>query len=153
MSEFSFYAEVPVKEVARSSGHPDLPPVLQEIEGLIGHEATMKLVDRWGGLNLYVPESMPKNHRISRTIGADAAQALADVYGGDTINMPRAHIYHAVRRQMEIFRRHRSGEPVEKLAAEYGVTWRAIYKMVSRETVRLAKIRYAEMMRERGRKS
>jgi Mor family transcriptional regulator len=153
MAEFGFMDQVEVrKPQAAVAGHDDLPPVLQEIERLIGLDLALKLVDGWGGLNLYIPEKLTKNHRLSRTIGLDAAQRLSGVYGGDTIIMPRAHQYKAVQRQIEVYTRHKAGEPVEKLAALFNVTWRAIYIMISRETTRRAKIRYNELMRERGRK-
>ena len=145
---FGFMDQVEVKKPqAGVAGHDDLPPVLQEIERMIGLELTMKLVERWGGLNLYIPERMPKNHRLARTIGAEAAQRLSGAYGGDTIIMPRAHQYKAVQRQIEVFIRHKAGEPVEKLAAVFNVTWRAIYIMISRENIRRAKIRYSDLMR------
>jgi Mor family transcriptional regulator len=150
---FGFMSEIEVKKPqAGVAGHDDLPPVLQEIERMIGLELTLKMVERWGGLNVYVPEKLPRNHRLARTIGLEAAQRLSDVYGGDTIIMPRAHQFKCVQRQIEVFQRHKAGEPVEKLAASFGVTWRAIYIMISRENTRRAKIRYSELMRERGRK-
>ena len=153
MAEFDFFKDVPVATAHNdTAGHPDLPHALQEIEALIGFDATMKLVDRWGGVKLYVPSQIGGRHRIARAIGTEAAQRLSNTYGGDRIDMPRAHVYRVVRRQIEVYRRHKAGEPVEKLAAEYGVTWRGIAKMVERETRRRAKIRYDDHMRKHGRK-
>lgn len=67
-----------------------LPGTLREIAGLIGIPATMKLVDRYGGVRLYVPQKLDASHTLVIWIGAQNAQKLVDEYGGETLEIPKA---------------------------------------------------------------
>ncbi|HPU15638.1 MAG TPA: hypothetical protein PK808_06120, partial [Polymorphobacter sp.] len=52
-----------------------------EMAEWIGTDATRKLIDHFGGTEIYVPMTMPGNHPIVDAIGFDAAQKLAEIYG------------------------------------------------------------------------
>lgn len=68
-----------------------LPGVLQEIAELIGLPGTLKLVETYGGVRLYVPKKIDAAHDLARLIGLDHATLLADTYGGeDHFDIPRA---------------------------------------------------------------
>lgn len=147
MNEFAFMAELPEVEPPCAEGVESvLPQVLKDIEAILGFQQSMRLSEAFGGRVVYVPEKIKAKHKLAKLLGMEDAQKLAKVYGGDSIDMPKAHIYHATMRQIEVTRRHKAGEPVEKLAAEFGVTWRGIYKMIERETRRRARARYREIM-------
>ncbi|MGE4489134.1 MAG: hypothetical protein AB7E95_06290, partial [Kiritimatiellales bacterium] len=66
MSEFSFMANVKRTEtVLQFDDHRQfLSPLLVDIQELIGMENMMKLVERWGGIDLYIPSTMSDDHRI-----------------------------------------------------------------------------------------
>lgn len=61
-----------------------LPPLLQEFERLVGLQATMALVQKWGGLRVYfpTPERVTEDHPYAAVIGTDALLKLAEEYGG-----------------------------------------------------------------------
>ncbi|MFN3734179.1 hypothetical protein [Comamonas testosteroni] len=61
-----------------------LPPLLQEFERLVGLQATMALIQKWGGLRVYFPtlERATEDHPYAAVIGIDALLKLAGEYGG-----------------------------------------------------------------------
>lgn len=68
-----------------------LPGVLQDIAELIGLPSTLKLVEAYGGVRLYVPKKIDAEHDLSRLIGLEQATTLAENYGGeDHFDIPRA---------------------------------------------------------------
>lgn len=68
-----------------------LPGVLQDIAELIGLPGTLKLVETYGGVRLYVPKKLDAAHDLARLIGLDRATLLAETYGGqDHFDIPRA---------------------------------------------------------------
>lgn len=70
-----------------------LPPLLQEMVGLIGMPATMRLVQKYGGVRIYVPKRVEPDHELARLIGLSNAEALSDAYGGDDhFDVPKGEI-------------------------------------------------------------
>lgn len=68
-----------------------LPGVLQDIAELIGLPGTLKLVEAYGGVRLYVPKKIDAAHDLAILIGLDNATTLAETYGGeDHFDIPRA---------------------------------------------------------------
>lgn len=68
-----------------------LPGVLQDIAELIGLPGTLKLVEAYGGVRLYVPKKLDAEHDLARLLGLDHATTLAETYGGeDHFDIPRA---------------------------------------------------------------
>lgn len=57
---------------------------------LIGSDALFRLIERYGGIRLYIPLTAKPESRIAQTIGLDAAQALAAEYGGILLAFPMA---------------------------------------------------------------
>ncbi len=60
-----------------------LPRVLRDIVKLIGLPATMKIVQHYGGVRLWVPKTMTEEHELARLLGFAPAEKLARAYGGD----------------------------------------------------------------------
>jgi hypothetical protein len=148
---FSFMDEVPVERPHEEEvGTSELPPILREVERAAGFRAAMKLVNKLGGLSVMIPKEPVPEHLLVKAVGMDIARKLAGLFGGDSIAVPRAHHYRTVLRQAEVCRRYRAGETTRTLAKAYGLTERAVEKMVQRENLRRTKRRYEKIM---GRKS
>ncbi len=67
----------------------------RELAALIGMDATMQLIDHYGGQGCYVPKS-PEDSTLSAVVGEAAARALARSYGGAEIEIPlelAAHVH------------------------------------------------------------
>jgi Mor family transcriptional regulator len=154
MSEFGFMKEVPVADVAPDFGddREGLSPMLRELETVIGLEATLLLVDQWGGVNLYIPQSVADGHAIVEKIGLDAAEKLAGYFGGDHIAMPKAEEYRRLQRDREIYQKKKAGTPAHVLAREYNLTQRHVWQILSTEGARIQRNKYQAMMKKRSSK-
>ena len=68
----------------------DLPPVAQDLVTEIGLDATLALIEHWGGGPLWIPEKMTQRNHIARLIGLENAERLSYRYPGDWLLVPRA---------------------------------------------------------------
>jgi len=144
---FAFMADVPVeKQGEEEVGTSELPPILREVERAAGFKAAMKLVNKLGGLSVMIPKDPEPAHLLVQAVGLEIARKLAGIFGGDSIAVPRAHHYRTVLRQAEVCRRYRSGESTRTLAKAYGLTERAVEKMVARENLRRQRRKYERIM-------
>lgn len=62
-----------------------LPPVIQELVGLIGYGNTMALVRKFGGHNLLIPKTDASDvwHALAEVIGEAYTRVLAAARGGE----------------------------------------------------------------------
>ncbi len=110
-----------------------LPGVLQEIAELIGLPATLKLVESYGGVRLYVPKRIDDDHALARLIGLDNARLLSDAYGAEEhFDIPRAVAATRAVRDMQI-RTDRKTMTHRELALKYGLTERQIRNILQEE--------------------
>ncbi|MBN2684596.1 MAG: hypothetical protein JXR40_04910 [Pontiellaceae bacterium] len=151
--EFGFMKDVKAVDVAPDFGddREGLSPMLRELERVIGLDATLALVDRWGGINLYIPQTVPEGHTLAEAIGKEEAEKLSRYFGGDHISMPKAEEYRRLKRDHEIYRKKKSGVKANVLAREYGLTQRHIWQIISTEKDRIQRQRYKQVMKA-GRK-
>ena len=71
----------------------DLPGVLQDICALIGLHHTMRLVQRYGGVRIYVPKRVEPDHELARLIGLSNAEALSGAFGGEVhFDIPKGEL-------------------------------------------------------------
>ena len=70
-----------------------LPPKLAELVDEIGFPATLKLVEKWGGIRLYVPleDNLSAEHPIAKEIGFEVARKLARAHS-EWLEVPRAEL-------------------------------------------------------------
>jgi hypothetical protein len=108
-----------------------MPPSLKDLVTLIGFPATLKLVERYGGLPLYVPreEHLNADHGIVATIGADLARKLSRDRGTETLEIPRAAGYLRWVRD-QVMRRQYETRSASELAREFGMTRRNVFYRV-----------------------
>lgn len=148
---FDFYKGIkPAEPVAARRETTDLlSPLLLELEGLIGLDNTLKLVDRWGGVQLYVPETMDENHAIVKLIGMKAAEELATYYGRERLNIPLARNYHRARRNRDLWLRHKAGESASQLALSFEISLRQVWEILASERAAIEKEKYRKLMKGR----
>ena len=115
----------------------DLPASLRELRDLIGINATLKLVESWGGIHLKVPGHYRDDHHLVRIIGQAATVKLVQHYGATPLYIPRAARLVQALRNIEIAERYDNNVSAERLAREYGISERQIWNILKRpETVR-----------------
>lgn len=107
----------------------DLPPSLQEIVEVIGLAATVKLVEHWGGVRLWVPSDVSADHQLRRRLGP-AADKLARHFGLELLTVPRAVVALRRIRNDQIRARKAAGETAARLAREFCLTERQVWYIV-----------------------
>lgn len=113
---------------ARSANYPG---VFQEVNQLIGEEATAKLVAHHGGTRLYVPGTLKPEHPLCQMLGQQAAQQLTDEFGGMTLEVPRDVMLQIAQRNDLILADRAAGMTQRQLALKYRLTERTIRNILN----------------------
>ena len=111
-----------------------LPPLLQEFERLVGLQATMALVQKWGGLRVYfpTPERVTEDHPYAAVIGIEALLVLAKEYGGlPHFQLPKAERALQAVRNARIAAEYATNKTAREIAAEYGLTEGQVVRIVA----------------------
>jgi len=66
-----------------------LPDGLEPIAKVIGTEATLRLADRCGGSQLYVPRDARKTHPWAQALDEELWKKFCAAFGGQRIDLPR----------------------------------------------------------------
>lgn len=103
----------------------DLPDEWKRISELIGFEATVKLIETYGGLDLNIPTQMDLYHPIYELLG-DLAVTLGGYVGG-RIYIPRCRTMrrNALKRQIQAMR---FTHTRQQIARHFGITERSVYQ-------------------------
>jgi Mor family transcriptional regulator len=112
-----------------------LPQRLQEIVRLIGLQATLSLVERLGGLRIYIPAEATPEHPIAALIGVENLAKLCAEYSVDGIGL-RFELPNAKRalnavRNAQIREQFAASKSVRDLAAEHRLTERHVTRIVA----------------------
>jgi len=109
----------------------DLPGILRDLVDLIGLAGTMKLVEHYGGVRLYVPVKYDPGHPIAKLLGGESFLKLIDAYGGEEhFDIPKADRAMIALRNRRI-REDYSVMSQRQLALKYGLTERQIRNIVA----------------------
>lgn len=112
-----------------------LPPRLQEFVRLIGLPATMLLVERFGGLRIYIPANPTQDHPFAELIGYENLAALSSEYGIDgtglRFELPRAMRALNAVRNARIRSDFLGGKSVRALASANRLTERHVTRIVA----------------------
>lgn len=107
-----------------------LPKVLQEFVRLIGLHATMLLVEKFGGLRVYIPLNPTADHHFAQLIGLSNLEKLSQVYGReDHFELPKAQRALLALRNAKIMAEY-GPKSIRQLAAEYQLTERHVTRLV-----------------------
>jgi Mor family transcriptional regulator len=110
-----------------------LPPLLQDFVRLIGVQATMLLVQRHGGLRIYIPtpERCTDDHHLAHLIGLKNLLKLAEVYGSNEhFQLPKAERALLAVRNARIVADYQTCKTARELAVEYGLTESQIVRIL-----------------------
>ncbi|MEM8553990.1 MAG: helix-turn-helix domain-containing protein [Pseudomonadota bacterium] len=97
----------------------------RELRGVIGDDATDRLMDRCGGTTVYVAET-PEGTKLADIVGADMAEAMRDYFGRGHVLVPSGGRVQELRREraLDLLRQ---GMSAEHVARECQVSARTIY--------------------------
>lgn len=93
-----------ITELVETVNRDLLPESLQDLADVIGLENTIKLIDRFPGISLYIPHKTTDSHVLVTVIGEASAEALCDAFGGNEVRLPkldsakRQFKYHTLRK-------------------------------------------------------
>lgn len=113
----------------------DLPPVARDLVEVIGLPAAVRLVEKWGGVRIYVPATVGEDHPLARMIGVDTARALCEYCAGELLAVPRAAAALREARNREIRARYADGESQARLARAYALTERQVRNILGARPV------------------
>jgi hypothetical protein len=101
------------------------PSTLVEVADIIGDEAAMRLVLRFGGVKVYVPTRDPQpSHPLVGAIGMDASLALINAKAGSQIEVPTMALMRSKKAAIAA-----SSTGTRATALEHGVTERYVRKV------------------------
>ncbi len=100
-----------------------LPRTVRDIAEIIGLQATLKLVEHYQGVPMWVPVNYDPEHILVRLVGHEAALKLIEQYGGEKPEIPRCTDAIRAVRNAKICA---SDKSQRQLALEHGLTIRQI---------------------------
>ena len=113
----------------------------REFNGLIGTEATRKLVEAFGGTRLYIPMAcrLRQNHKLVHVLGWNAALILCHEYGGlPDLKIPTCQEPRSLDRRKIIMLRAQA-MPISQIALTMHCTEKAIYEHLHKANVFIKK--------------
>ena len=111
-----------------------LPPLLQDFVRLIGLPPTMALVQRFGGLRIFIPttDRVTDDHQFAQIIGTANLVKLADAYGGlEHFQLPKAEKALLAVRNARIAADYSTTKTARQLAAEHRLTEGQVVRILS----------------------
>lgn len=108
-----------------------LPESLHDLVDAIGLQATLRLVEAFGGCRIWVPAEIEEDHAIAKAVGFLAARKLAAHCGLSQLTIPRAVEAVRAARNVEIRTRRADGASTAELARDYALTERAIWRILA----------------------
>ena len=110
-----------------------VPVSLNPVAAVIGTSATVSVMRVYAGARLYIPlpENLRDDHPICRLLGGPLAIQLAEILGGSLIDVPKGTTQILKQREDEIIRRWRRGDSARIIARSYGLTERAIFRVIA----------------------
>lgn len=114
-------AEIAAMDLAR------LPTRFRELAECIGLAPAVRLAIAYQSQRLYVPRDFPDEHEVVKLIGRRAADAFSFAYrGADLQCIPGASRIMAQVRAMRMQEARTEGQPVQKIASDFGVSARTV---------------------------
>ena len=89
--------------------------VLADLCAVIGMHRTLAIAAWWGGRNIVIPATRPRNTRIARVIGEDAAERLAQAFGGMQVFIPRMRWFSRINTARQAWAMHQRGFSLEEI--------------------------------------
>jgi len=112
----------------------DLPSSMQFVSDLIGLEPTLRLLEVYGGRNVYIPKKVRENHPIAQVAGPEALEKLAAEFGGLALQFPMAAWAQAKARN-RVIRAKRTAASGSELARDFKLSERQIWKILGKVDV------------------
>ena len=107
-----------------------LEPLLREFVGLIGLALTMLIVEKWGGLPIYIAADPTPDTDLAQLVGLEAAQVLGRRYPGSRLPIPKAGLALRAIRDQRICTEH-AHKSIRQLVLAYGLSERRVCEILA----------------------
>ena len=117
----------------------------QQLEMLIGHDATEKVVAAFRGqeLYMYAPDKIDDSHELVQIIGIEAARRMCHYFYGSHLTIPMQRAKNTAERNAEIAQKYKAGTRKSALAKEYNLHVRTVRKIIENYSNEQARAVYA----------
>lgn len=102
---------------------------LDDLAGVIGLSATIRLAAMYGGRNLYIPIEVGDEHMLARLIGGPAARRLAKEWPSKHLAIPTLNGLIREHRSAIVFYELAAGKKPQQVAALVGLTERRVWQL------------------------
>lgn len=102
---------------------------LRRVAEVIGAAATVRLAERFGGVQTYIPQAPGADHPWAPVIGLDAVRALAEHWPGTHLEIPRGAF--GKLKKAEVLRLLEQGLSKRQAALQSGCTDRYVRRLVN----------------------
>ncbi len=126
MLSLSDFNDVPERELREKLGIS-----MNELARVITLDSVIKLVDSFGGLEIYIPNRAKKSSKLIQIIGMDDLVSLCQHYHGTVIKIPRLMTLRLMLRNQKICKARNEGIPLSELARKFNLTQRQIHNILS----------------------
>lgn len=110
-----------------------LPESMADLVDIIGLPAVLRLMEAFGGTELWVPERLFYNHKLLEALDGEAAQSLCEYMAGSRIRVPRGAAIIREVRNRAIRRERHQGAKLDELALRYKITDRHVLTILNSE--------------------
>lgn len=101
---------------------------IEDVCAVIGFTATVRLIDWYGGANVYVPGEATEEHPLALLLGAPALRALCREFGSETLWVPREIHEPKVHSKLRVARVLRAGHGARVAAQLLGISERQVQR-------------------------
>lgn len=105
--------------------------IFKEIEELIGREKAVVLIERFGGISLYIPKTPTPRTPLVLALGHALGTEICDRFPASTVEIPSRLSLDQSRRRAAVLRDIDSGRPHSKIARTHGITARRVRQIAS----------------------
>jgi DNA-binding NarL/FixJ family response regulator len=102
---------------------------LDDLAGVIGFTATLRIAAWYGGCNIYVPAHPDESMQIVKLIGLPCAVRLAESWGTETIAVPTMWAYEEDQRNRLVGKLLERGVSPKDIARDMGLTERRVQQI------------------------
>lgn len=117
-------------DTQREAVRQKLDESLPELSSLISLDSVLKLVDAFGGQDVYVPRKETIDSKLGNVIGTKDLSVLRDYYKGSHIKIPRLMPVRRMLRNQEISEVRTKGAAINEIAAQFDLTERQILNIL-----------------------
>lgn len=111
-----------------------LPPTWKRIASIIPVTDVLKIIEAFGGTQLYIPSDRKRSANLEGVIGRTSVEKLSKIYGGDNIYVTSgARLRYSARKKM-ISSLRKKGWTVSRIARHLNVSERTVYSHIAKES-------------------